>query len=1027
MQNRSAILIFTVLLALACLYQLSFSYFTSSFEGKAKAFAEFKRDSVVLAAGEEPVNKDELYTYYESQYMREHGDEKLFPIFGDSYYDCESKEIKKGLDLEGGMSVTLEVSVPDMVINLADNNKSENFRSAIARAKELQSASTDNFITLFGRAWAEKNEQGKLWQVFHNRDNKAKFPANSSDDEILSILNDEADAAVSNTEKIIRTRIDRFGVTQPTIQRQQFSDRILVELPGAKDKERIRKLLKSTANLEFWEVYSNYEIGNTIFEADQKLSETLYPELALEADSAVADTASAATDPVVDPTDTSLTAEEDAIDDLLSGEDTTSTDREELTDEDRRKRSPLGSLLRPNVGQTEAGGFQFLPGAELGYASKEDTAAVNKLLANPALDDLLPPTDKIKFVWSAKAFDNGYYALYGLKISTRNGKARLDGNAIVDARQDYRQMNGQVIVLMQMDSEGAKVWKNMTAEAASTSPKSSIAIVLDNQVYSAPSVNEEIPSGNSEISVGGQNQEDALREGIDLANLLKAGALPAPANIVDEQIIGPSLGRDNINKGIISFLIALVVIMLYMIFYYKGAGWVSNIALIANMFFLFGALASLGASLTLPGIAGIILTIGMAVDGNVIIFERIKEELRAGAGLNAAINKGYEKAYSAIIDANITTLLTAIILFFFGTGPIKGFATTLIIGIITSLFTAIFLTRIIFSYRLDKKKDITFFTKFTKDWFVNANYNWVGNRKKFYIVSAIVVVGGMASLFTRGMDLGVDFSGGRTYEITFNEPVNTQDVRAALNGAFVDDNGSKGSAEVKAIGTSGEKVKITTDFLIESDAEGVDMRVDQALIEALKGVGTFDAGNMESKKVAPTISDDFKDSSYKAILLALLVIFLYIAFRFKKWQFGASALIAMAHDVLLVLGIFSLLKGLLPFTLEVDQAFIAAILTVVGYSINDTVIVFDRIREYLAEHKSGGRVGVINSALNSTLSRTFNTSMTTIVVLFMMFMFGSDSIKGFTFALMIGVVVGTYSSLCVATPMVVDLSKEESL
>jgi len=1022
MQNRSAILIFTILLALACLYQLSFSYFTGNFEGKAKEFAEFKRDSLLGTEGGAALNKDSIFTYYESQYMRQHGDEKLFPIFGDSYYDCESKEIKKGLDLEGGMSVTLEVSVPDMVLNLADNNKSETFRTAIARAKELQASSTDNFITVFGKAWSETNEPGKLWQVFHNRDNKAKFPANSTDDEILTILNNEADAAVSNTEKILRTRIDRFGVTQPTIQRQQFSDRILVELPGAKDKERIRKLLKSTANLEFWEVYSNIELGNAMFELDQKLSETLYPELSDSSATAKPDSTETA---AVTP-DSTATAE-DAIDDLLSGEDSTKTEVEELTDTERRKRSPLGSILRPNVFQSENGGFQFGQGAELGYASKEDTANVNKLLANEAIADLLPPSDKIKFSWSAKEFDNGYFALYGLKISTRNGKARLDGNAIIDARQDYRQMNGQVIVLMQMDSEGAKVWKNMTAEAASTTPKSSIAIVLDNQVYSAPSVNEEIPSGNSEISVGGQDQEDALREGIDLANLLKAGALPAPANIVDEQIIGPSLGRDNIQKGIMSFLIALAMIMVYMMFYYRGAGLISNIALIANMFFLFGALASLGASLTLPGIAGIILTIGMAVDANVIIYERIKEELRAGAGMGAAINKGYEKAYSAILDANITTMLTAVILFFFGTGPIKGFATTLIIGIITSLFTAIFLTRIIFSYRLENKKPISFYNEFSKNWFANVNYNWVGNRKKFYIISSIVVIGGMVSLFTRGMDLGVDFAGGRTYEITFDEKVNTQDVRNALSGAFVDDAGEKSSVEVKAIGNSGEKVKITTNFLIDSQAEGVDGRVDNALVEALKAVGTFDSGNMESKKVAPTISDDFKDSSYKAILFALLVIFLYIAFRFKKWQFGASALIAMAHDVLLVMGIFSLLKGLLPFTLEVDQAFIAAILTVVGYSINDTVIVFDRIREFLAEHKTGGRIGIINNALNSTLSRTFNTSMTTIVVLFMMFLFGSDSIKGFTFALMIGVIVGTYSSLCVATPMVVDLTKEEKL
>lgn len=1023
MQNRSAILTFTILLAVACLYQLSFSYFTSSFESKAKEYATFKLDSIVQVAEGGLVDKDAEFDYYESQYIRQHGNEKLFPLFGDTYYDCESKEIKKGLDLEGGMSVTLEVSVPDMVINLADNNKSETFRAAITRAKDLQASSTDNFITLFGQAWSENNEQGKLWQVFHNRDNKAKFPANSSDDEILTILSDEAEAAVSNTEKILRTRIDKFGVTQPTIQRQQFSDRILVELPGAKDKERVRKLLKSTANLEFWEVYGNIEIGNVLLQADAKLSEALFPDLQTESDStSVSADAADAVEAVVDST---LETADDAVDELLAGEDSLTTPEEELSDEDLKKRSPLGSVMQFNIGRTEAGGFQLFPRAELGFAAKEDTARVNEHLSNPAISDLLPPSDKIKFRWSAKSNEVGQFSLYGLKVSTRNGKPRLDGNAIVDARQDFRQANGQVVVFMQMDSEGAKVWKNMTAEAASTNPKSSIAIVLDEQVYSAPSVNEEIPSGNSEITVGGENREDALREGIDLANLLKAGALPAPANIVDEQIIGPSLGKENIDKGLMSFIIALVMILFYMFFYYRGAGLVSDIALVANMFFLFGALASIGASLTLPGIAGIILTIGMAVDANVIIFERVKEELRAGAGVNAAISKGYEKAYSAIIDANVTTLFTALVLAFFGTGPIKGFATTLIIGIFTSLFSAIFITRLVFSYRLDKKKPITFFSNFTKNWFSNVSYNWVGKRKIFYGISSVLVIAGVLSLFTRGLDLGVDFAGGRTYEIAFNEKINPQDIREALSGAFVDDAGAKASVEVKAIGTSGEKVKITTDFLINDNAENADARVDQALVDGLKGIGTFDQDNVESKKVDPTISDDFKTSSYEAILMALLVIFLYIAFRFKKWQFGAGALIAMAHDVLVVLGLFSILKGLLPFSLEVDQAFIAAILTVVGYSINDTVIVFDRIREYLNERKGGGRQVVINAALNSTLSRTVNTSLTTFMVLFMIFIFGSDSIKGFTFALMLGVVVGTYSSLCIATPLVVDLTKDE--
>jgi SecD/SecF fusion protein len=513
---------------------------------------------------------------------------------------------------------------------------------------------------------------------------------------------------------------------------------------------------------------------------------------------------------------------------------------------------------------------------------------------------------------------------------------------------------------------------------------------------------------------------------VDLSNLLKAGALPAPADIVDEQIIGPSLGKENIDKGLMSFLIALAVILMYMIFYYRGAGVVSDIALVANMFFLLGALASIGASLTLPGIAGIILTIGMAVDANVLIFERVKEELRLGAGLNAAIKKGYEKAYSAIVDANITTLFTALVLAFFGTGPIKGFATTLIIGIFTSLFSAIFLTRLIFSYRLDKKKPISFFSKLTENLFTNTNIQFVSRRKMFYDISAVIILAGVASLATRGLDLGVDFAGGRTYEISFVDQVEPEQVREALDVVFVDSDGNKAATQVKSIGTTGQKVKITTNYLIDSQADNVDGVVDQALVDGLKSVGSFDADKLESKKVDPTISDDFKTSSGQAIIFALIIIFLYIAVRFRRWQFGVGALVAMAHDVLLVLGLFSLFWGVLPFSLEIDQAFIAAILTVVGYSINDTVVVFDRIREYLNERRRGGTKAVINEALNSTLSRTVNTSLSTFVVLFMIFLFGSDSIKGFTFALMVGVIVGTYSSLCIATPLVIDLSKDEA-
>lgn len=1020
MQNRSAILIFTVLLALACLYSLSFSWFTGSFEAKAGEYSEYKADSVFTSVDTEfsPSEQDSIGDYYETQYIRQHGNDELYPIIGLNYYDCEAQELKKGLDLEGGMSVTLEVSVPEMIVNLSDNNKSQSFQTAIADAKELQKASDEPFIDLFAQAWSSGNEPGRLVQVFHNRDNKDKFPNDLSDEAVIEILKGEAEAAVANTEKILRTRIDKFGVTQPTIQRQQFSDRILVELPGAKDKARVRKMLRSTANLEFWEVYENRELANTLLSLDGPLSQALYPDLPpLGADTTE-------TAEVNDPSDSTATAVDTTG---VESETPDSAAVADMSPEESRMRYPLSTVFSYNIDRTQG---LIGQGPVLGFTTKENREKVESLLAMKVAQDAIGYGDRLIFSWSAKPSENGFYSLYALKVNTRNGKPRLDGNSIVDARQDFDQVGGSVVVNMSMNAEGAKIWKNMTEEAAgnpgTTDDNKSIAVVLDDLVYSAPVVNSVIPNGSSVITMGGQDQEEALREAKDLANLLKAGSLPAPANIVDEQIIGPSLGKENIDKGMMSFLIALSVILAYMIFYYRGAGLVSDIALVANMFFLIGALASIKASLTLPGIAGIILTIGMAVDANVLIFERVKEELRAGAGVNAAINKGYQKAYSAIIDANITTLLTAFILLFFGTGPIKGFATTLIIGIFTSLFAAIFLTRIIFSYRLDNKKPVTFFSNMTKNWFTNTNFQFIAKRKMFYVLSAVVIIAGLGSLFSRGLDLGVDFAGGRTFVVEFDDQVDIDAVKSAVDTYFVDEEGKQAGTQVKKIGTSGQKVKITSNYMIGSDSDNVDEIVDEKLAEALAQVGPFNGESLESKKVAPTISDDFKTSATQAVLFALVIIFIYIAVRFRRWQFGLGALVAMAHDVLIVLGLFSLFYGILPFSLEIDQAFIAAILTVVGYSINDTVVVFDRIREYLSERRSGGSKKVINDALNSTLSRTVNTSLSTFIVLFMIFLFGSDSIKGFTFALMVGVIVGTYSSLCVATPLVIDLSKKDS-
>jgi SecD/SecF fusion protein len=608
--------------------------------------------------------------------------------------------------------------------------------------------------------------------------------------------------------------------------------------------------------------------------------------------------------------------------------------------------------------------------------------------------------------------------LYAIRDYSMKQKPKLDGGSIVDASQDFDQF-GEVTVSMNMDNEGAIKWGQMTRDAAKEND--AVAIVMDNLVYSAPTVNEEIPSGRSQITMGTGNIQSQLQDAKDLADLLKAGALPARAKIVDESVVGPSLGKENIKAGMISFGVALLVVLLYMIFYYKGAGVVSDIALIANLIFLIGALASLGAALTLPGIAGIVLTIGMAVDANVLIYERIKEEMRLGKGLILAVKDGYQRAYSAIIDANITTLLTAIVLLAFGTGPIRGFATTLIIGIFTSLFSAILITRLIFFNRLEKKKSISFYTDITKDWFTNINFEFVKKRKIFYGISSLVIVIGLVSMFTKGFDQGVDFQGGRSYVIRFDDAPNMEQLRDNLSVAFTE-NGSAGNPEVKRYGSSGQAVKITTPFMIKSDNPEADAMVQAKLDEGLTKSG-LSYKIEESQKVDPTISDDFRDGARNATIFALLIIFLYIFFRFRKWQFGLGALIAMIHDVLIVMSLFSILAGIMPFTMEIDQAFIAAILTVIGYSINDTVVVFDRIREYLKEHKKDSTDVVINKALNSTLSRTINTSLSTFVVLLVIFAFGPSNIMGFIFALMVGIVVGTYSSIFIATPVVIDLSK----
>ncbi len=1023
MQNKSAIWLFTILLAIACLFQISFSFVTSSFEKEADDYAALKADSVIAADGElDMLQEFNLQDKYKAEFLNKNSNTPIYPVFGYTYQEAKSKQINLGLDLAGGMSVTLEVSIPDLIINLSNNARNEQLLAVITDAKSLRKDSQDDFVTLFGRSWEKKLPDLKMATVFHSRDNKDRFPREASNEEILDKLREEAQVAINNTEKILRTRIDKFGVTQPTIQKQQFTGRILVELPGVKDKERVRKQLKSTANLEFWNTYEASEVISVIYEANQIISNKYYPELndssAIVADTLTASTVNSAADSLLQEAtaDTALTEE-----DLLNMNDESDTSdlnvEDQMSEQEQLKRIPLLAKLSPAISETG----QPFEGCTVGFSQISDTSDVNKMLAEKEVQAILPAD--LRLLWSAQpdARANNLMRLYAIKVDTRDGKAPLDGAAIIDASQTYSP-TGQVEVSMSMNSDGARRWKDITAAASSLTPKRSVAIILDDYVYSAPTVQSEIPTGQSVISMGGGTRTEQIQEALDLSNLLKAGALPAPANIVDESVVGPSLGQQNIDDGLSSFLIALVVVLLYMIFYYRGAGVVSDIALIANLFFLIGALASIQAALTLPGIAGIVLTIGMAVDANVLIFERVREELRQGRGIKAAVKEGYSKAYSAIIDANLTTLLTAIVLVSFGTGPIKGFATTLIIGIFTSLFSAIFITRLIFDARLKTAKTISFDSNWSKKVFLNPAIKFISKRKMAYAFSTGLVVLSLVGLLTRGLNFGVDFTGGRSYTVKFENAAAVDEVRTVLGTTFTTDGGAAMPPEVKTFG-SANQLKITTKYLVDDEGQDADKKVEDALTAGLDKLNDpYDL--MESRKVDPSISDDFKTSSTSAVLFSLIIIFAYIVFRFKRWQYGVGAVVAMFHDVIVVLGIYALLHGFLPFSLEIDQAFIAAILTVVGYSINDTVIVFDRIREYIKEHRKERVGSVVNKALNSTLSRTVNTSLTTFVVLLVIFLFGGESIRGFVFALMIGIIVGTYSSLFIAAPLVVDLSKK---
>ncbi|MBI9059081.1 MAG: protein translocase subunit SecDF [Labilibaculum sp.] len=982
MRNKGAIRLLAIVFALVSLYQLTFTYVTKSVEKTAQEFG----------AGD--IKKEQAYL----DSIRGEGVYNFLWIKDYSYKECKELELNLGLDLKGGMNVTMEVSVVDIIKAMANNSKDETFVAAIARAKEMQANSDKEFVALFGKAFEEIDPNAQLSSpdIFGTLELKDKIPFGATNADVLKVIKEEADAAIDNTFNILRSRIDRFGVAQPNIQKADVSGRIIIELPGIKDAARVRKLLQGTASLEFWETYTANEVTQYLNVANEKLaginaasdlSSDVKEEVAEEVKEEAKDESVALLDKIEE-------GAQDSLSDLQNAKEIA-------------KKYPLFSKLNP----TQRGSSK----AVVGMSHIKDTAAVNQMLAMPVVKSVMPRN--LKFFWGVKAIDEGgnVFELFAIKVTNRDGKAPLDGDVVTSAREQIDQNSAQAEVSMSMNGEGAKTWARLTKDNVNRA----IAIVLDGYVYSAPNVLGEIKGGQSSIS-----GDFSIAEAKDLANILKSGKLPAPARIIADEVVGPSLGQESIQKGMWSFIIAFVLVLVYMFFFYsKGAGLTANIALIANLFFIFGVLASLGAVLTLPGIAGIVLTIGMSVDANVLIYERIQEELKGGKGLSLAISDGYKNAYSAIIDGNITTLLTGVILYLFGEGPIKGFATTLVIGIFSSLFAAIFITRLIFEASLKKNRNITFTTKFTDGWLRNAGVKFLEKRKVFYVVSAIAIVISIGSLSTRGLNQGIDFTGGRTYVVAFDKAVSVEAVAKSLDAVY-------GHApEVKTFGGDSQ-VKITTKYKIDESGTEVDDEVEDLLYKGLGSYlapGTSKADFLEinrkmSQKVGPTIADDIRQSAVWSILFALIVIFLYIMVRFSNWQYGLGAIAALAHDSIIVLGIFSLCYGWLPFSLEVDQAFIAAILTVVGYSINDTVVVFDRIREYLGLHPKRDRAEVVNKALNSTLRRTFSTSLSTMVVLLAIFIFGGTSIQGFTFALLVGVLVGTYSSLFIASPIAYDTS-----
>ena len=990
MQNKGFVKVFAVLLTLVCVFYLSFSFVTRHYTNKAKEFAK----------GDVKVEQD---------YLDSLANEKVF--FGNwTLKQCREMEISLGLDLKGGMNVILEVSVPDVIKALADNKPDEAFNQALANAAKQAISSQDDVITLFVREYHKIAPDARLSELFATQQLKDKVNQKTSDAEVEKVLRTEVKAAVDNSYNVLRTRIDRFGVVQPNIQSlEDKMGRIMVELPGIKEPERVRKLLQGSANLEFWETYNAKDVAPYLQAADNKLRSILANEA--PADSAAVDSTAA---PVV----AQATSTADSLAAALKGENKAqSVDLAQI-----KKEHPLLAVLQVNSsGQ----------GPVVAYANYKDTADINKYLSMKEIQAELPKDLRLKWGVSAYEYDpkGQTFELYAIRSTERNGRAPLEGDVVVSAKDEYDQF-GKPAVSMSMNTDGSRRWAQLTKQNIGKS----IAIVLDGYVYSAPNVNTEITGGNSQIT-GHFTPEQAK----DLANVLKSGKMPAPARIVQEDIVGPSLGQASINAGVFSFIVALILLMIYMCSMYGFIpGMVANGALVLNMFFTMGILSSFQAALTMSGIAGMVLALGMAVDANVLIYERTKEELRAGKGVKKALADGYSNAFSAIFDSNLTSIITGVILFNFGTGPIRGFATTLIIGILISFFTAVFMTRLVYEYFMNKDKwlNLTFSSKISKNLMTNVHFDFMGKNKQWFTITGIVLVICIGSLFVRGLSQSIDFTGGRNFKVQFENAVEPEQVRELIASKFGDSNVS-----VIAIGTDKKTVRISTNYRIEEEGNNVDSEIEAYLYETLKPVLTqnitletfIDRENhtggsiVSSQKVGPSIADDIKTSAMWSVVLALIAIGLYILIRFRNIAYSVGSVVALTSDTLMILGAYSLCWGWMPFSLEIDQTFIGAILTAIGYSINDKVVIFDRVREFFGLYPKRDRKQLFNDSLNTTLARTINTSLSTLIVLLCIFILGGDSIRSFAFAMILGVVIGTLSSLFVASPIAYMMMKNKKI